>query len=618
MPDVCATFCAFLGKCATWSLTTIWQYLISTNPVVRTACAIALSGHVISWILYMFWPKKLMYKHVIFQCRRCGKRRTRQIRAFHKRQINANHSVMFPMDFDSDKRSFQDDILPYTTKQSSHVWSISNSLRGGGGAGGAGTTRRRRNEKASETAVLHGLQELLAQFRDSTQESNAVNKNTEENSSSATKNTRRARQTKSTPDSLLVALKKIVERADKNPGSLLSKLTTLVDAASKGKISVHSNTEPPKPGPKENPRPKTTTPRVPQSTPPQPRTWANVVKGPVKKPGPQPQMRLWLPEAERSKIGTVHMLRKSLENGDCPAFTIVAANHNTTEELQNLAVAHDLSNHVQIAIINLFDDAPAHVAKQWIHVQKKGQSPELCQLPVSPLGTTLPTLPKCNVAKVDASHATAETSVLRVTLPKCFLETHWRSAKSKPANIVTSILREKQLHHALINTYGWRSLENAANEPESVTGFLRITSDKVNTILALSGHHGPFFEPLAKDRGSCVVEWVSQGPHENDHEYLHRIIDTAAGAGLTYRRQGKSRLGYRLQEGSMPSSADRPRLWEAKGIPRDWNVGKLVEWLETCGWKDANLEAQPSRHRGWIYRNFSTLSSCQSSSSDSS
>ena len=191
----------------------------------------------------MFWPKKLMYKHVIYQCRRCGKRRTRQIRAFHKRQINANHSVMFPMDFDPDKRSFQDDILPYTTKQSSHVWSISNSLRGGGGTGGAGTTRRRRNEKASETALLHGLQELLAQFRDSTQESNAVNKNTEENSSSATKNTR-ARQTKSTPDSLLVALKKIVERADKNPGSLLSKLTTLVDAASKGKIPVHSNTEP--------------------------------------------------------------------------------------------------------------------------------------------------------------------------------------------------------------------------------------------------------------------------------------------------------------------------------------------------------------------------------------
>ena len=117
LPDVCATFCALvlpLGNCATWSLTTIWQYLISTNPVVRTACAIALSGHVISWILYMFWPIQLMYKHVIYQCRRCGKRRTRQIRAFHKRQINANHSVMFPMDFDSDKQSFQDDILPYT------------------------------------------------------------------------------------------------------------------------------------------------------------------------------------------------------------------------------------------------------------------------------------------------------------------------------------------------------------------------------------------------------------------------------------------------------------------------------------------------------------------------
>ena len=164
---------------------------------------------------------------------------------------------------------------------------------------------------------------------------------------------------------------------------------------------------------------------------------------------------------------------------------------------------------------------------------------------------------------------------------------------------------KKQLHHALINTYGWRSLENAANEPESVTGFLRITSDKVNTILALSGHHGPFFEPLAKDRGSCVVEWVSQGPHENDDEYLLVTVSSTLQPGPASHTAVKARAGldtdYRKAV-YRPSSADRPRLWEAKGIPRDWNAGKLVEWLETCGWKDVNLEAQPSRHRGWIYR----------------
>ena len=87
--------------------------------------------------------------------------------------------------------------------------------------------------------------------------------------------------------------------------------------------------------------------------------------------------------------------------------------------------------------------------------------------------------------------------------------------------------------------------------------------------------------PLAKDRGSCVVEWVSQGPHENDDEYLHRIIDTAAGTGLTCRRQGKSRLGHRLQEGTKPSSADRPRLWEKES--HLVNGTTMIMWLLCAG-----------------------------------
>lgn len=53
-----------------------------------------------------------------------------------------------------------------------------------------------------------------------------------------------------------------------------------------------------------------------------------------------------------------------------------------------------------------------------------------------------------------ATHASADTAVLRVTLPNCFFKDHWKSAKSKPANILASIFKENKHHHALITYIG--------------------------------------------------------------------------------------------------------------------------------------------------------------------
>ena len=48
---------------------------------------------------------------------------------------------------------------------------------------------------------------------------------------------------------------------------------------------------------------------------------------------------------------------------------------------------------------------------------------------------------------------------------------------------------------------------------------------------------------------------------------------------FTYRRQGRSRLGLRMPEGTAPTNANKAKVWEARGVPGQWSTGVLTAWL---------------------------------------
>ena len=154
-------------------------------------------------------------------------------------------------------------------------------------------------------------------------------------------------------------------------------------------------------------------------------------------------------------------------------------------------------------------------------------------------------------------------------------------------------------HHTQNPSIGFSSLESASNEPESVTGFLRITSDKVNKILALSGHHLPFFASRKRSWIFCCRmgpsgptwkwRWILAQYHRRcrwGRPHVPSVVKARADLDTDYRKA---------------ASLLRP-IDPDYGRQKASHVGKLVEWLETCGWKDVSLESQPSRQREWIYR----------------
>ena len=492
----------------------------------------------------------------------------------------------------------------HTCNASAFSWQ--HELRGGAGGGGSSTTRRKRNERA----LLHGLQELLQSFSDEPPEETFYNKS--------------APHAKE-PSKLLNALRTLVQRAEDNPQDLLSRLKELVAAASAGRlqeshdddnanlVSRHSSY---RQSPKQN------NVDVKHASPSQ-RTWAQVAADSAgQKPRSQPvdkkaatskpknakskpeDFRLWIDPNDKSNVTTVHQIRKTLEQGQQITAKLCAANYETATELRTLAKAHDLNTTAETAIVIMYGEAPDDAETAWIRVQSRGSGAELRKYPVVPLGDKLPDLTNCHAKKVNFPTEEHDITCLRVTIPFCFSEISWRQCQAKPANVVAGLLQDNGLQDGFITSYGWRTLESQqwSDFAEAVTGFIKVDSKITEATLTLSGCHGVFFEHLAKNRPNNVINWITQHKDESDEQYLERVKDTEHANGITYRRQGKSRLGLRNPVGALQPSETRSRVWEARGISPKWSTGTISSWLTTNGWSDVELLAQPSRTRGWLFR----------------
>ncbi|OLQ01146.1 hypothetical protein AK812_SmicGene16129 [Symbiodinium microadriaticum] len=223
---------------------------------------------------------------------------------------------------------------------------------------------------------------------------------------------------------------------------------------------------------------------------------------------PGAKLKLWAPPSKPDAVTTVHALKAEIEAGRLPKASLVAANANTAVELQTLVKAHGLADKAAIAIVILYGEAPENAKKMWVHVQAAGGAPRAHKVPVVPLGAKLPDPPTTNVKTVEPPKELADTQVLRITIPHCFAGSRWKSARQRPANAILDLLHESQLVEGLVATYGWKAV---GDEVESVTGYIRATSDTIPKLLKLSGNRGIFFESLAKDRTNAPVEWIVQG-----------------------------------------------------------------------------------------------------------
>lgn len=295
------------------------------------------------------------------------------------------------------------------------------------------------------------------------------------------------------------------------------------------------------------------------------------------------------------------MVRSALERGALPSATLVATTFATATELKTLAKAHGLEK-AKLACVLMFDDAPGELDMRWVQVQRKGQGPELKKYPVLALGDTLPDFPACQVSKTTLPAESLVASTFRVTIPSCFCTQSWRHCQSKPANVVTGLLKANNLDQNFIATYGWRTLESQQWKgfSEAVTGFLKVEQTSANSILQLSGRDGVFIEPLAKDRSPTPIEWILQERDEDDHMYFQRIFDQTHSDGMTYRRQGRSLLGIRMPAGA--TSNREARMWETRGISSQWSTGRLTRWLEAQQFTEVALMSQPTKQRGWLFR----------------
>ena len=85
-------------------------------------------------------------------------------------------------------------------------------------------------------------------------------------------------------------------------------------------------------------------------------------------------------------------------------------------------------------------------------------------------------------------------------------------------------------------------------------------------------------------------------------DYFARVTSDDHANGFTYRRQGRSRLGLRMPEGTAPTNANKAKVWEARGVPSQWSTGVLTAWLNKQKYQDISLMSQPTKQRGWLFR----------------
>lgn len=487
---------------------------------------IAVTGHIVSHAAHAIrtrWQQQR--RRVIILCRFAGAQRKKQCRNYLRRQ-SPKRRVLYCIRCGTPRHADSEHVKTHEPDVDD---AFMDCLRGG--AKDSPDTKGSRREQA----LLEGLQKLLA----------TIESDEEPDAHAGPAKPQKAPE----PNTLLDALQQLVAQAESDPANLLHKLKTPCKHAVEGRFANQQM--------RERQKPQKRWANAEQET--QHKTWAQVTA--LHRPREEPpaarkqvwnvdrSVQLWTPPGQPNLVGSVTAAQKALEEGSTPPFKLISASQNKAEELRTLAQAHGMQSALRLGVVLLHETGDKNTPCHWVHVSRKGHGPEIRKLPIIPIGTEMPDLPPCKVNKVTIPKQNeGETCVLRATLPAfCFNDETWKHCQNKPANFAAGMLKDQGLQHCLICSYGWRSLESptswAHSQPESITGFLKVTAPQAADVLKVSGTKGIFFEQLAKNRGTSPIEWIAQDPKEADGEYYARVITDTHQFGYAYRRP-KAEVGW--------------------------------------------------------------------------
>ena len=563
------------------------------------------------------------------------------------------------------RRKTKAQVKPPEVSMSHHVprVGLNTMFRGGGGRGSAKITAYRKEEN-DETALLEALAGLLSNFSNAKQhsgqkqESQQFAQPTPKTKSNAkgkgTSAASAADQAHDTPETgLLRSLERIIERAKREPGTLLKRLTSLVSTATQNINKKQKNQqwnkakqmpgpteathEPPKkkmkasPGMSpENSSTENTTRQTSQKRPAE-QTWADVVKNKPNSPengkgkgqnksadrsNKSPNARIRTNPTQNAK--PVALLEGAWEKGALISFTdakrqleagqsptgsaTLCQNLGQVQDLQRLAKLHNLPEK-PFALV--WTPGPETVADS-----KLGYLPTIAQGRVTlhqfrslPLLKTLPKVPLQTARATDVSADSHALSTFRVTVPKAMISRDlWETILRNPRSHAQKVFGER----VVLSTYGWKEVKfvnKKQQEPETLLqGFLRSQEKSIDQITKLSGKDGLFVDKLNTEQSRRPnIWWIQIKEGETMSSYFTRAHAEAKkeNSSLCFRKGGSTCLGLRLQE-----NKHMPQLhaWTLHGAPKHWFGQDVMQCLFDAGCQEAAIINPPGRHRSWLIK----------------
>ena len=478
---------------------------------------------------------------------------------------------------------------------------IGSSMRGG--AGGAQATRRKQGERD----LLNGLRELLAAFapqdapppRQSDPPSDrgkGQSKGHGDRSPSDGKPGRKARNRERKPgeSNLLDALRKVLDRAQNDSGpSLLQRLTSLVDSATKGHIKLTPTTEKPRKAPagkttRTAPTASNQSKAEPTEVPhrPPPRSYATAHlsgKAAPTKPSFTPTL-LRSNDWKGTVVKADDLLGSAASLGDNEHLVcgVLSEIPSTLEHLEinpnatiSLLLSSEQDNSVEMMAPTLDRNGAARVSK--LHLVQFGKAESSLTWQAKTINDSAAATEACKVLRVVALKAYSSEAMWTKVNANTTQQFRWLLLASKP-----DIPKD-----AIITVYS----PMKGSTMVSVT--LRVRSSVAPALLANSGVDGLFVRDVDRSTAASAVAWINRKPDETDSKYHQRALAQAQTTdlprGLAASHAGS--LGLRCERGSCVTT------WRVAGFHDDAPDSQIKLSLANNGWTDIFVLARHHRRR---------------------
>ena len=517
-----------------------------------------------------------------------------------------------------------------------------NQLLRGGGKGASKSTARKRAEK-QEAELLQGLTQLLQSFaKPEAKPKQAPKPNAPQNPKNSTPKKPQESLQNADPNTekgLFQALERLVFRAQQQPGTLMQRLTTLVQSANHGnnlnqirqprrrrkaterEQEFGKDNEPPRKRPRAGKgygaKPNTTPSAAP--SPPPGRnsqtdtkpTWADIAGSKAKpqtskadkRPPQQVRWSLLHSAWPEGVLVPAQAVQTALEQGKKPAGAACFCQSLTlAQDLQRLTKLHQLSDVPFALILSHCDNKDVPLGSQTMHFPtKEVGKPGLRPFCVLPLAQTLPKMPDQKLKSTSVSTEKTPLATFRISeelLPKV----QWEGIKADPRGHILQVFDDRVVH----STYGWKEAEFSTKRQEKpdvlLQGILRTKESFVETVLKKSGQDGLFVDRLTNQQQPRPnLWWVQRLEDEEPRAYYLRAVEEAKaeGATLAFRKGGGEFLGLRLKD-----NRHKPQLhaWTLHGAPKHWSGQEVLKCLFEAGCTEVAIIRPPARQRSWLVK----------------